>query len=102
KIKPQWALVNGKPEQHPEGNFYISYRDGKKKIWKKIGKKIGPNPSDAVHAAYVEKSILNAKALGHRRRGFRYRRLESRCLLRRANGDSCWKQISGQGGMRRR
>src|SRR5271169_3617121 len=60
KIKPHWALVNGKPEQHPEGNFYISYRDGKKKIWKKIG----PNPSDAVHAAYVEKSILNAKSLG--------------------------------------
>jgi hypothetical protein len=60
KIKPHWALVNGKPEQHAEGSFYISYRDGKKKIWKKIG----PNPSDAVHAAYVEKSILNAKSLG--------------------------------------
>jgi hypothetical protein len=60
KPKPNWAMVNGKPEHHPEGNFYISYRDGKKKIWKKIG----PNPSDAVHAAYVEKSILNARALG--------------------------------------
>lgn len=60
KPKPHWAMVNGKPEHHPEGNFYISYRDGKKKIWKKIG----PNPSDAVHAAYVEKSILNARALG--------------------------------------
>ena len=60
KIKPHWALVNGNPEQHPEGNFYISYREGKKKIWKKIG----ASPSDAVYAAYVEKSILNAKALG--------------------------------------
>jgi integrase len=60
KIKPNWAFVNGKPEHHPEGNFYISRRDGKKKIWKKIG----PNPADAVNAAKVEKSILNAKALG--------------------------------------
>jgi integrase/recombinase XerD len=60
KIKPHWALVKGKPEQHPEGNFYISYLEGKKKIWKKIG----PNPSDAVNAAYLEKSILNAKSLG--------------------------------------
>jgi integrase/recombinase XerD len=60
KPKPHWAMVNGKPEYHPEGNFYISYREGRKKIWKKIG----PNPSDAVHAAYVEKSILNAKSLG--------------------------------------
>ena len=60
KIKPNWVLVSGKPEQHPEGNFYISYRQGKKKIWKKIG----PSPSEADYAAYVERSILNAKALG--------------------------------------
>jgi len=60
KFKPHWAMVNGKPEHHPEGNFYISYRDGKKKIWKKIG----PAPSEAVNAAEIEKSILNAKALG--------------------------------------
>ena len=62
KIKPHWALVDGKPEHHPEGNFYISRRDGKKKIWKKIG----PNPSDAVNAAKIEESILNASALGVR------------------------------------
>ena len=60
KIKPHWALVDGKPERHPEGNFYISYREGTKKVWKKIG----PTPSDAVNAAAIEKSILNAKALG--------------------------------------
>jgi hypothetical protein len=60
KIKADWVLVKGKPEQHPEGNFYISYREGKKKVWKKIGR----SPSDAVYAAYVEKSTLNAKALG--------------------------------------
>ena len=62
KIKPHWALVDGKPEHYPEGNFYISRRDGKKKIWKKIG----PNPSDAVNAAKIEESILNASALGVR------------------------------------
>jgi len=60
KPKPHWAMVDGKPEHHPEGNFYIHYREGKKKIWRKIG----PTPSDAINAANVEESILNAKALG--------------------------------------
>ena len=60
KIKPHWVLVDGRPEHHIEGNFDISCRDGKKKI----GRKIGPNLSDAVHAAKIEESILNAAALG--------------------------------------
>jgi integrase len=60
KIKPNWVLVNKKPEQHPEGNFYISFRDGRRKIWKKIG----PNPSEAVRAAEYESKFLNAVAAG--------------------------------------
>jgi integrase/recombinase XerD len=60
KIKPHWVFVNGKPERHPEGNFYISRRDGKRKIWKKIG----PNPADAVRAAGYEQSLLSAIARG--------------------------------------
>jgi integrase len=60
KIKPHWALVKGKPEQHPEGNFYISFREGKKKIWKKIG----PNPTEAVSAAEYESQVMKALAAG--------------------------------------
>ena len=45
--------------------------------------------------------VLVRDGLGYRRRGFRYRRLEARCLLWRANSDPCRKQIPGHGGMRR-
>ena len=27
KIKRDWVLVKGNPEQHPEGNFYICYSE---------------------------------------------------------------------------
>src|SRR5262249_23226495 len=60
KIKPHWVLVNGKPEEHPEGNFYIMRLDGKKKIWRKIG----PNPTEATRAAEYEASLMNAIAMG--------------------------------------
>ena len=28
RVKPDAALVNGKEEQHPEGAYYIEWRDG--------------------------------------------------------------------------
>jgi hypothetical protein len=46
KIKPHWVYVKGKPEEHPEGNFYIHKLDHGRQVWKKIG----PNPADAVRA----------------------------------------------------
>jgi integrase len=60
KIKPHWVLINGKPEEHSEGNFYLMRLDGKNKIWRKIG----PNPAEATYAAEVEASLMNAIAMG--------------------------------------
>src|SRR5450759_2459655 len=60
KIKPHWVYVNGKPEEHPEGNFYIHKLDHGRQVWKKIG----PNPADAVRAAEYEESLLSAIAAG--------------------------------------
>jgi len=60
KIKPRWVYVNGKPEEHPEGNFYIHRLDHGRQVWKKIG----PNPADAVRAAEYEASLLRAVAMG--------------------------------------
>jgi hypothetical protein len=28
KIKPDWVIVRGKEERHPEGNFYLHRYDG--------------------------------------------------------------------------
>jgi integrase len=60
KIKPHWVHVNGKKEHHPEGNYYIHYLQGRKQVWKKIGK----NPADAVGAAEFQESYFDAVARG--------------------------------------
>ena len=60
KIKPNWVLVKGKAELHPEGSHYTMRLDGARKIWKLIG----PNPADAVNAASYETTRLNAIAVG--------------------------------------
>jgi hypothetical protein len=60
KIKPHWVYVNGKPEELPDGNFYIHKLDHARQVWKKIG----TNPADAVRAAEYEESLLSAIAAG--------------------------------------
>jgi integrase/recombinase XerD len=60
KIKSHWVYVKGKPEEHPEGNFYIHKLDHGRQVWKKIG----PNPADAVRAAQYEEQFLHAVAMG--------------------------------------
>jgi integrase len=60
KIKSRWVYVKGKPEEHPEGNFYIHKLDHERQVWKKIG----PNPADAVRAAQYEEQFLHALAMG--------------------------------------
>jgi integrase len=59
KIKPDVVLVNGSPEHHPEGNYYLRSSAGKGS-WRKIG----PKAADAVRAAEYEESLLAAKAMG--------------------------------------
>ena len=60
KIKPHWVLINGIPEHHPEGNYYIHKYEGDKEVWKKAG----ANPSDAVKLAEYERTLRQAKAMG--------------------------------------
>jgi hypothetical protein len=60
KIKPNWVLVNGIPQHHPEGNYYIHKYEGEREIWKKAG----PNPADAVNAMQYEKTLRAAIAAG--------------------------------------
>jgi integrase/recombinase XerD len=60
KIRPDWVIVQGKEEHHPEGNFYLHRYEGNKEIWKKIG----PNAQDAVNAADFESTYLTARAKG--------------------------------------
>jgi integrase/recombinase XerD len=38
RVKPDWVIVNGKEERHPEGAYYIEWRDGSKRIRESVGK----------------------------------------------------------------
>ena len=60
KIRPDWVIVKGKAEHHPEGNFYLHRYDGGREIWKRVGL----NLQDAVDAAEFDTAYLDAKAKG--------------------------------------
>jgi integrase len=60
KIRPDWVIVKGKPEHHPEGNFYLHRYDGDREIWKRVG----PNAQEAVEAAEFDAAYLDAKSKG--------------------------------------
>ena len=32
RIRPDWVLVNGKEERHPEGAYYLEWREETKRI----------------------------------------------------------------------
>jgi integrase/recombinase XerD len=38
RVKPDWVLVNGKEERHPEGAYYIEWREGSKRMRASVGK----------------------------------------------------------------
>ena len=37
RIRPHYAVVDGKPEHHPEGAYYLRYRLAGKRVWKQLG-----------------------------------------------------------------
>jgi hypothetical protein len=45
KLKPLYALVDGKPEYHPEGVYHLRYVNGGKRVWDAVGNDpaTGPN-----------------------------------------------------------
>jgi integrase/recombinase XerD len=38
RIKPNAVLINGKPEHHPEGSYYLEWREGAKRVRLAVGK----------------------------------------------------------------
>lgn len=60
RIKQDWVLVNGQPEHHKEGNYWLRWHEGEKHVRKSIGK----NAADAVAQQLRQEQILRSKALG--------------------------------------
>ncbi|HEY1984240.1 MAG TPA: site-specific integrase [Terracidiphilus sp.] len=59
-LRAGYAILNGRPEAHPEGTYYLRFLRGKKRVWQSVG-----SESDAVLAALRNKEHdLQAIALG--------------------------------------
>src|SRR5271167_4715302 len=37
KLKPLYAVINGKPEHHPEGSYHLRYVQGDRRVWHAVG-----------------------------------------------------------------
>jgi integrase/recombinase XerD len=56
RVKPDAVLVNGKPELHPEGAYYLEWSEGSKRVRLSVGK----DAADAVARRMRKEAELNA------------------------------------------
>jgi len=60
RIRPDVVMVDGTEERHPEGSYYIDYREGEKRVRISVGK----NAADAQTARLAKQAELNAVKAG--------------------------------------
>src|SRR5579864_7506246 len=56
RVKPDLVLVNGKQERHPEGAYYLEWRENGRRIRLSVGK----DPQDAATRRQRKEAELNA------------------------------------------
>jgi len=56
RVKPDWVHVNGHQERHPEGAYYLEWRDGTKRVRLSVGK----DAQDAAARRLRKEAELNA------------------------------------------
>lgn len=60
RIRPDVVMMDGTEERHPEGSYYIDYREGEKRVRVSVGK----NAADAQSARLAKQAELNAVKAG--------------------------------------
>ena len=60
RVKPDIVLVDGQEEKHPEGNYYVEWRRGGKRIRLSVGK----DPTEANAYLRRKEAELNARNRG--------------------------------------
>lgn len=56
RVKPDAVIVDGKEEEHPEGAYYLEWREGAKRVRLSVGK----DPQDATARRLRKEAELNA------------------------------------------
>src|SRR5438128_10375614 len=56
RVKPDLVIVNGKEEKHPEGAYYLEWREGTKRVRLSVGK----DAADASTRRLRKEAELNA------------------------------------------
>jgi integrase len=56
RVKPDLVLVNGRPERHPEGAYYLEWREKGRRVRLSVGK----DPADATARRQRKEAELNA------------------------------------------
>ncbi len=60
RVKPDYVLVDDKPVHHPEGNYYLDWYEGAKRIRRSVGK----DAAQASAKRHLQEGILAAKHSG--------------------------------------
>ncbi|HXA85733.1 MAG TPA: site-specific integrase [Candidatus Dormibacteraeota bacterium] len=56
RVRPDYVMVDGKEERHPEGTYYLDWREGGKRVRRKVGK----DAADAAAQRNNKVAALNA------------------------------------------
>ena len=56
RVKPDFVIVNGQPERHPEGAYYLEWRESGRRVRLSVGK----DPADATARRQRKEAELNA------------------------------------------
>jgi integrase len=56
RVKPDFVIVNGQPERHPEGAYYLEWRENGRRVRLSVGK----DPADASARRLRKEAELNA------------------------------------------
>jgi integrase/recombinase XerD len=56
RVKPHFVIVNGQPERHPEGAYYLEWRENGRRVRLSVGK----DPADATARRLRKEAELNA------------------------------------------
>src|SRR2546421_2856300 len=60
RVKPDWILVAGKGERHPEGAYYLEWYEGSKRVRQSVGK----DAASAAARRHRQEQVLASKAAG--------------------------------------